>query len=85
MTGTPASLRSFEAEVAWVERSIRLVCHILEGHPQNIVPVPHRTLWKTSTRCYWERVGTGEKHPEEQRVVLCDVSRDRTRSLIPLW
>lgn len=40
MTGTLASLRSCEAEAAWEKRSIRLVCHILEG----TVPVPHRTL-----------------------------------------
>lgn len=77
MSETPASLRSCEAEVAWIERSIWLVFHILEGHPWSIAPVPHRTLWKVSTGCCWERVGTGKKHPEKHRVLLCDRKRSQ--------
>lgn len=44
MTGTPASLRNFEAEVAWVEWSIKLACHIL-GRP----PREHRAWAPQST------------------------------------
>lgn len=47
------------------------------GRHRTLCPTEH---WNASTRGRWERVGTGEKHPEEQRVVLCEVFRDRKRS-----